>query len=121
MRVALELERAGVSELAVAGPGADAVCAELRGDSRVSLRVVPFDASTRVELVCLHDVLVAPELLRGMSAGVGLADGGLVTSVALAGGASGVDPREVLASARVIERGVLRLDDASDRRLARKV
>jgi phosphatidylglycerophosphate synthase len=121
LRVALELERAGVDELALFGPSAESVCAELRGDSRLSLKIAAFDAATPVELVCFHDVLVAPESLRRLSAGEGLADGRGVTSIALGHGSPGGDPREVLTAARVIEPAVLRLDDDADRRAARRV
>lgn len=121
LRVALELERAGVTELAVFGSSAASVCAELQGDSRLSLKVAPFDGSTRVELVCFDDVLVAPEALRRLAVGEGLADSRGVISVALADGAVVADPREVLRSVRSVERGVLRLDDDGDRPLARRV
>jgi hypothetical protein len=120
LRIALELQRVGVSELAVFGPDADSLCAELRADARLSVPVTKLGEATPLQLVCFYDALVAPEWVRRLGVGEALADQRGAPAMALGDGVMGADPMQLLAAATVIDRGVLRLDHPDDRRRARR-
>jgi phosphatidylglycerophosphate synthase len=121
MRVALSLVQAGVTELSLFGPDAERLCAAYRRDGRLSVPVQPHSPELVIDLVCLEDALVAPELVRALGLGEALHDARGQTALVRLRPTRTPDPRSLLLLGEARAQGsVLRLFEREDRRQARQ-
>lgn len=124
MRVALSLVQGGVTELSLFGPDAQRVCDEYRRDGRLSVPVQPHSPELVIDLVCLEDALVAPELVRELGLGEALSDAHGQTALVRLRPTRTADPRSLLNADAVQPRqapdSVLRLFDRDERNRAER-
>jgi phosphatidylglycerophosphate synthase len=118
MRVALSLVQAGVTELSVFGPDASRVCDAYRTDGRLTVPVLPHSPDAIVDLVCLEDALVGPDLVRGLGLGEALRDGRGQAALVRVRPTRTDDPRSLFRGIEAGEAAVLRLFDRDDRKRA---
>ena len=128
LRVALSLAQAGVTELSLYGPEprVQALRERLQSDERLSLPLSLHVAEVPLDIVCLEDALIAPELVRGLGLGEALLDARGEAALVRVRRTCAPDPRALLQSAAQPQLaaadsgkpGVLRLLNPTDRQAA---